>query len=367
MRLRNRIGLWIVVILLVAASALALAVSYEADCEPAPPLAAGVETMKAVTYRCYGSADVLALEDVEKPVPAAGEILVKVRTAAVNPLDWHFMRGKPYLMRLMSGLGKPQDPRMGVDFSGVVESVGPDVTRFSAGDEVFGGIRGAFAEYVLVREDQPVVHKPENVTFEQAGTVGIAGVTALQALRDKGDLKPGQKVLINGASGGVGTFAVQIAKSLGAEVHGVCSARNVEMVKSIGAARVYDYRQENYTDSEEQYDVIVDMISNHSLGANRGVLGPNGTLVIVGGSSGDWLGPMLRPIAAMVYSPFVGQNLGMMMARGSKEDLSMLAALLQSGEVTPVIDREYGLSDVPAAIRYSEEGHARGKIVIRVN
>lgn len=366
MRLRNRIAVWIVGILLAAVLALAVTLSYEADCEPPSPIAEGVETMKAVTYQCYGSADVLTLEDVAKPVPADGEILVKVRSAAVNPLDWHFMRGKPYLMRLMSGLGKPKDPRMGVDFSGVVESIGPGVTRFKPGDEVFGGIPGSFAEYVLVREDQPVVHKPANVTFEQAGAVGIAGVTALQALRDKGDLKPGQKVLINGASGGVGTFAVQIAKSLGAEVHGVCSERNVGMVQSIGASRVFDYRKENYTESGETYDLIVDMISNHSLGANRGVLGPNGTLVIVGGSNGDWLGPMLRPIAAMIYSPFVGQNLGMMMARGSKEDLSTLAALLQSGEVTPVLDREYLLSDVPAAIRYSEEGHARGKIVVRV-
>ena len=357
---------WVLGILLVALSALVLVLRYEAACEQPPPLAEGVETMKAVTYRCYGSADVLVLEDVEKPVPAANEILVRIRTAAVNPLDWHFMRGTPYLMRLMSGLGKPSDPRMGVDFAGVVESTGPDVTRFEPGDEVFGGLRGAFAEYLVVAENGPVAHKPENATFEQAGAVGIAGVTALQALRDMGDLKPGQKVLINGASGGVGTFAVQIAKSLGAEVHGVCSERNVELVRSIGATRVFDYRKENYTESDEQYDLIVDMISNHSLAANRGVLGPNGTLVIVGGSSGDWLGPLLRPIAAMVYSPFIGQDLGMMLASLSKEDLSTLGALLQSAEVTPVLDREYPLSDVSAAIRYSEEGHARGKIVVQV-
>jgi NADPH:quinone reductase-like Zn-dependent oxidoreductase len=366
-KLRNKIAVWAAALLLVTMSVLALVISHDAACEPAPPLAEGTETMKAITYRCYGSPDILSLEDIAKPVPADDEVLVRIRTAAVNPLDWHFMRGEPYLMRLMSGIGKPRDSRLGVDFAGIVESVGADVTRFKPGDEVLGGLTGAFAEYLTVAEDGPVVHKPANVTFEQAGAVGIAGVTALQALRDRGDVRPGQKVLINGASGGVGTFAVQIAKSLGAEVHGVCSERNVEMVRSIGASRVYDYRKENYTESGQQYDLIVDMISNHSLAANRDVLTPEGTLVIVGGSSGDWLGPMLRPIAAMVYSPFVGQNLGMMMARSSKDDLGTLAALLQSEEVTPVIDREYQLSDVPAAIRYSEEGHARGKIVIHVN
>jgi NADPH:quinone reductase-like Zn-dependent oxidoreductase len=267
-------------------------------------------------------------------------------------------------MRLMSGLGAPTITRLGVDFSGTVEAVGKHVTRFKPGDEVFGARTGAFADYVTVRESRAVVHKPANISFEQAASVPIAAVTAVQALRDKGQLQPGQKVLINGASGGVGTFAVQIAKSFGAEVTGVCSTRNVDMVRSIGADHVFDYRKENYTESGEQYDLIVDMIGNHSLGANRKVLSPEGRLVLVGGGKGDWIGPMMRPLQAMLVSPFVDQEIMTLLAELDRDDLVLLGDLMAHGAVTPVLDRRFPLNEIADAIRYSEEGHARGKIII---
>ncbi|MCZ6762086.1 MAG: NAD(P)-dependent alcohol dehydrogenase [Gammaproteobacteria bacterium] len=320
--------------------------------------------MKAIVYRCYGSPDVLNFEDIAKPTPADDEVLVKVHAASVNPLDWHYMRGSPYVMRLMSGLGAPDDTSVGVDFAGTVEAVGKNVKGFKPGDEVFGVVSGAFAEYVTVREDRALALKPVNMTFEQSATVPIAGITALQALRDKGKIEPGQKVLINGASGGVGTFAVQIAKSFGAEVTGVCSTRNLEMVRSIGADHVIDYTRENYTESGNRYDLIIDNVGNHSPLANRRALSPDGTLVLVGGAKGNWLGPFEGSLKAMMLSPFVEQEFVTLMARMSKEDLAILRDLMQAGKVTPVIDTRYRLSEVPAAIRYSEEGHARGKIVI---
>jgi len=364
MKLRYKILGGILVFFGVGISSLAIVLSHDSACEPAPAISSESETMKAIVYRCYGSSDVLKFEDIEKPMPADNEVLVKVVAASVNPLDWHFMRGSPYFMRLMSGLGSPNNTGMGVDFAGTVEAVGRDVTRFKPGDAVFGGGSGAFAEYVTVREDRAVVMKPGNVTFEQAAAAPIAAITALQALRDKGKIQPGQKVLINGASGGVGTFAVQIAKSFGADVTGVCSTRNVEMVLSIGADHVVDYTKEDYTESGEQYDLIIDMVSNHSLSANRKALEPNGSLVIIGGGKGNWLGPMMGPIKAAMLSPFVDQEFGMLLAQMDREDLATLGELMQAGTVTPVIDRRYRLSEVPAAIRYSEEGHARGKIII---
>jgi len=320
--------------------------------------------MKAIVYRCYGSPDVLELEDIEKPTAGDNDVLVKIRAAAVNPLDWHYMRGSPYIMRLGSGLGSPDDTRLGVDFAGTVEAVGKDVERFKPGDAVFGGRGGAFAEYVTVPDDRAVVLKPGNITFAQAASVPIAAVTALQALRDKGQLKPGQKVLINGASGGVGTFAVQIAKAFGAEVTGVCSTRNLDMVRSIGADHVIDYKKDDYTEGGQLYDLIIDNVGNHSLLKNRKVLNPTGALVIIGGSKGDWLGPLARPIKAMMLSPFVDQEFLLLMAQMKQEDLAVLAELMRAGKVKPVIDRHYSLSEVPEAIRYSEEGHARGKIII---
>jgi len=364
MKLRYKIVGGILIFLAVAISSLALILSHNSACGPAPEVSDGAELMKAIVYRCYGSPDVLEFEDIEKPTPADDEVLVKVVAASVNPLDWHYMRGSPYIMRLLAGLGAPNDARMGVDFAGTVEAVGRNVKRFKRGDEVFGGSSGAFAEYVTVREDRALVLKPANMTFEQSATVAIAGITALQALRDKGKIKRGTKVLINGASGGVGTFAVQIAKSFGAEVTGVCSTRNVAMVRSIGADHVIDYTQEDYTKSGQRYDLIIDNVGNHSLLANRRALNPDGIMVIVGGPKGNWLRPLMSPIKALMLSPFVGQEFVMILAKLRSEDLAILGDLMQAGKVTPVIDRRYRLSEVPAAIRYSEEGHARGKIVI---
>ena len=369
MKLRYKILSGIAIALTVTISALGLVLSHNTACGSAPEVARDVETMKAVVYRCYGSPEVLEYTDVAKPTPADDEVLVKVVAASVNPLDWHYMRGEPYVMRLMgAGVGAPADPRMGVDFAGVVESTGENVTEFKPGDEVFGGRSGAFAEYVIIPESRAIAMKPANMSFKQAASVGIAGVTAIQALRDHGKLQPGQRVLINGASGGVGTFAVQVAKAMGAEVTGVCSARNAEMVLAIGADHVIDYKKESYLDSGEQYDLIIDMVGNHSLLSNRKVLTPDGSFVIVGGSAGKWLGPMKRPIMAALVSPFVDQEFGMILATLNKSDLNELGELMRTEKVTPVLDVEhsFSLAEIPEAISYSEEGHARGKIIIEL-
>ncbi len=367
MKLRYKVAAGILIFLAAGFSSLALVLSHNTACGPAPAVADKNELMQAIVYRCYGSADVLALEDVEKPKPASDEILVKVHAASVNPYDWHFMRGSPYVMRLMSGLGAPDDTRLGVDFAGTVEAVGADVKRFKPGDAVFGGSSGAFADYLTIGEDRAVVAKPANITFAEAAAVPIAAITALQALRDEGRLEPGQKVLINGASGGVGTFAVQIARSFGAEVTGVCSTRNLALVRSLGADHVIDYTQEDYTSSGQRYDLVIDMVGNHSLLENRRALNPEGTLVMVGGAKGNWLEPLMGPIAAMLLSPFVGQKFVMMLAQMDNVDLATLGSLMETGKVTPVIDRTYRLSEVAEAIRYSEKGHARGKIIIDMN
>jgi NADPH:quinone reductase-like Zn-dependent oxidoreductase len=323
--------------------------------------------MKAIVYCDYGLPN-LKLEDVEKPVPNDDQILVKVRAASVNPYDWHFIEGTPKIMRLMGvGLRKPKDTRVGVDFAGTVEAVGKNVAQFKPGDDVFGGRGGAFAEYVCRRAEGAVALKPAKVTFEQAASVNIAGITALQAIRDKGKVQPGQKVLINGASGGVGTFAVQIAKSFGADVTGVCSTRNVDMVRSLGADHVIDYTKEDFAKGEQRYDVILDNVPNHSLSECRRILNPNGKYVMIGGGGPNdnrWIGPFGRVIKTMILSPFVSQKMGMMMADANHNDLTVLGDLMQSGKVKPVIDRTYKLSEVPDAIRYLEEGHARGKVVI---
>jgi len=364
MKTRHKIASGILIVLVVSISSLALVLSHNSACGPAPLASRDAELMKAIVYRCYGSTDVLEFADVEKPRPADDEVLVKIHAASINPLDWHFMRGTPYFMRLMSGLGAPDDTGVGVDFAGTIEAVGSNVERFKSGDEVFGGGKGVFAEYITIAENGALAFKPANVSFQQAASAPIAAVTALQSLRDIGKLKPGHKVLINGASGGVGTYAVQIAKSLGAEVTGVCSTRNVEMVLSIGADHVFDYTKEDYTESGQQYDLIIDMVGNHSLLENRKVLQPEGHFVIVGGPAGNWLGPMMSPIKALMLSPFVDQTFVMVLAKMSQEDLIILSDLMRAGEVTPVIDRRYRLSEVPRAFQYSEAGHARGKIVI---
>ena len=329
--------------------------------------AAPTNPMKAIVYCDYGLAN-LKLEDIEKPVPNDDQILVKVRAASVNPYDWHFIEGTPKIIRLMGvGLRKPKDTRVGVDFAGTVEAVGKNVTQFKPGDDVFGGKGGAFAEYVCRRAEGAVALKPANITFEQAASVNIAGITALQGLRDKGKVQPGQKVLINGASGGVGTFAVQIAKSYGAEVTGVCSTRNLDLVRSLGADHVIDYTKEDFAKSEQRYDVILDNVPNHSLSECRRILTPKGKYIMIGGggpNEGRWIGPFGRVIHTLLLSPFISQQMGMMMADANHKDLTILADMMQAGTVKPIIDRTYPLSQIADAIRYLEQGHARGKVVI---
>ena len=368
MKLRYKIASGFFGLIAVAIIALAIVVGYTAPCPSSSDDSAAPSTgdsMQASRYACYGGPEVISFETVEKPVPEDNEVLVRVQSAAVNPLDWHYMRGSPYLMRMSSGIGAPSDPRMGVDYAGVVEAVGAEVTRFAPGDRVFGGRNGAYAEYLVVPEDRGIATMPPDISFEDAAAVPIAALTALQALRDKGRVQAGDKVLINGASGGVGTYAVQIAKALGAEVHGVCSTRNVEMVQSLGADRVWDYKKENYTESNEQYDVIVDMVGNHSIGTNRSVMKDDGILIMVGGSKGNWVAPLVGPLSAVVQGPFVSQELVVLLARITQDDLREIADLMGEGKVRSVIDRRYDLSQLAEAIRYSESGRARGKIIIR--
>ena len=320
--------------------------------------------MKAIAYHRYGSPDVLEYEEIEKPTPGDDEVLLRVRAASVNPYDWHFMRGTPYFLRMMAGLRKPKITRLGVDVAGQVEAVGRNVTRFKPGDEVLGMCKGAFAEYACTSESALVI-KPANVTFEHAASAPVAAYTALQGLRDKGKLQPRQKVLINGAAGGVGTFAVQIAKWFGADVTGVCSTRNLEMVRSIGADHVIDYTEQDFTRSGQLYDLIFDCVGNHSFSACRGVLSPKGTNIVVGGPTGRWMiAPLAGLLAALVLSRFTSQKLVMALAKPNKEDLTLVSELMEAGKIVPVIDKRYRLNKVPEAIRYLEEGHARGKVVI---
>ncbi len=322
--------------------------------------------MKAIIYRRFGSPDVLSLEEVEKPTPADDEVLIKVRASSVNPVDWHLMRGTPYIGRPMMGWRKPRSPRLGVDVAGEVEAVGRNVTEIKAGDEVFGSCRGAFAEYTCTRASNVIV-KPGSLSFEQAGCVDVAAMTALQGMRDKGGLQPGQSVLINGAAGGVGTFAVQIAKALGASATGVCSTRNVEKVRSLGADRVIDYTQEDFTRDAGRYDVLLDCVGNHSLSACRRTLRPKGVYVLVGGPAGRWIDPFPRAIQAVIWSKLIRQKMAMMLAKSNNEDLALVRDFMTGGKVTPVIDRTYPLDKVPQAIGYLEQGHARGKVVITVS
>ena len=325
--------------------------------------------MKAIRYYRYGPPDVLKVEDVDLPAVGDDDVLVRVRAASVNPLDWHFMRGAPYLVRMVAGLSRPRAGRLGADMAGSVEAVGKDVTGFRPGDEVFGGLddRGTLAEYVSIRHDGAVLTKPAGLTFEQAASVPVAAVTALQALRDKGRLRPGHQVLVNGASGGVGTFAVQIAKAFGAQVTGVCSTPNVEMVASIGAHQVIDYTREDFTRHGRRYDLLVDIAGHRTLAETRRALAPKGVLVGVGGPDrGRWIGPLGRSVTMALMSPAVSQRMVFFLARLNKADLAALRELLEAGKITPVIDRTYPLGEVAAAIRYLEQGHARGKVAITV-
>jgi NADPH:quinone reductase-like Zn-dependent oxidoreductase len=365
----RRIALGTLVTLAALVLVLAWFISHDAGPAPLAPIPPQAARMKALVFRQYGGPEVLRIEEVVKPSPKPDELLIRVHAASLNPLDWHRMRGLPYPVRLLAtGIGRPRLTRLGVDFAGSVEAVGAQVRHFRVGDEVFGTADGAVAAYVTSTE-VGLALKPANSTFEQAAAVPIAGLTALQGLRDKGQLKAGQKLLINGASGGVGTFAVQIGKSMGAEVTGVCSTRNQELVRLIGADHVVDYTREDVTRGNERFDLVLDMVGSHPLLAYRRVLNPHGTLVVVGSPSTDrWIGAMSGWIKATFIRPFVGQHYDVLMADANRtQDLDALAELMRSGRVTPVIDRTYALADAAEAMRYLEQGHARGKIIIRVD
>ncbi len=321
--------------------------------------------MKAILYREYGSPDVLKYEDIDKPVPAEDEVLIKVRAASVNPLDAHLMKGVPGIVRALVGIKKQKINRPGVDVAGEVEALGNKVTAFRAGDAVFGSCKGAFAEYVCTSESK-VVMKPQNVTFEQAASVPVAAYTALQGLRDKAQLQPGQKVLVNGAAGGVGTLTVQIAKSLGAETTGVCSTRNVEMVHSIGADHVIDYTREDFTRGGRKYEIIFDLVANHSVSACARVLSRKGTYIGAGVLGLSKIGVVGHFLTTPILACFMSQKFVTLLAKSKKEDLALIGDLMATGKVIPVIDRRYRLSEVPAAIRYLEEGHARGKVIVNL-
>ncbi|GAA3831547.1 NAD(P)-dependent alcohol dehydrogenase [Sphaerisporangium flaviroseum] len=329
--------------------------------------------MKAIRYHAYGSPEVLKLQDVDMPTVDDDEVLVRVRAASVNPLDWHNMRGTPYVVRVQAGLSRPKTAGLGGDMAGCVEAVGKNVTRFRPGDEVFGG-RGrsliersaSFAQYLSIHEDGMVVRKPGNLTFEQAASVPVAALTALQALRDKGQLRPGQKVLINGAAGGVGTFAVQIAKVLGAEVTGVCGTAKSEMVRSIGADHVIDHTKEDFTSDGRRYDLLIDLVGNRTPTECRRVLATRGVLVGCAPAKGLWAGPLIGVLKLLVLSRAGSQRMVPFLARESKNDLADLHGLLEAGKITPVVDRTFSLSEVPKAIAYLEEGHAAGKVVITI-
>jgi NADPH:quinone reductase-like Zn-dependent oxidoreductase len=323
--------------------------------------------MKAIVRDTYGSADVLELRDVDKPAIGDDEVLVRVHAAGVDRGVWHLMTGLPYPIRLAGyGLRAPKIPVVGADVAGVVEAVGKDVTRFQPGDEVFGIGKGSYAEFARAPESK-LAPKPANLTFDQAAVIAISGLTALQGLRDRGKVEPGQKVLIVGASGGVGTYAVQLAKAFGAEVTAVCSTAKVDLVRSLGAAHVIDYTREDFAESERRYDAILDIGGNSSLSRMRRALTPEGTLVIAGGETGGrWLGGSDRQLRALVLSRLVHQKLTTFISRENHEDMIALKELIEAGKITPVIDRTYPLAEAPQAIRYLEQGHARGKVVITV-
>ena len=323
--------------------------------------------MKAIVFDRYGPPEVLALKDVAMPVVKDDEVLVRIVVGGVNPADWRMMRGHPYLVRIPRGLRRPPGVTiLGSDMAGQVEAVGKDVTQFRPGDEVYAEVdAGGFAEYVGIREDLLSL-KPANLTFEGAAAVPMTGLTALQALRDPGRIEAGQRVLINGASGGIGTMAVQIAKLYGTDVTGVCSTRNLDLVRSIGADHAIDYTREDFADGQRRYDLILDTVGNRSLAAFRRALTPRGTLVVTGGGGGRWLGPATQIMRTIALSPFVSQRLAAVYGRRSQDDLQVLKGLIEAGAVAPVIDRTYPLNEVPEAIRYLESRHVRGKVVITI-
>lgn len=322
--------------------------------------------MKAIVRNTYGPPEVLELRDIPKPLIGDDEALIRVHAAGLDPSVWHLLTGQPYLVRIMFGLLRPKNPVLGWDVSGIVQAVGKNVTDFRPGDEVFGSCRGAFAEYTSARANR-LVRKPANLTLEEAAAVTVSGCTALQALRNAGNVQPDQHVLVIGAGGGVGTFAVQIAKAFGAKVTGVCSNMKIDLVRSIGADYAIDYSQEDFTDGRQRYDLILDMAGNRSVPHLRRALTPRGTVVAVGGEGGGrWFGGLGESLAWLALSPLMHKKFRLLMATVGKEDLQTLKELLEAGKVRPVIDRTYPLSEVPEAIRAWERGHARGKVVITI-
>lgn len=368
MKLRYKILTGIGGVIVLGIVSVMVVTAYDSPCPTISPADPGGETMRALVPRCYGVAN-LRIERVPKPVPKEGQVLIKIHAASINPAEWYRISGQPYVIRLAGGIGAPTDTRAGYDMAGVIEAVGPGVTRFKPGDEVFGGAGGALAEYALAREQGGIVLKPSTLTFEEAAGVPIAAVTALEGLRDNGHLAPGQKVLINGASGGVGTYAVQIAKAMGAEVTAVCSTRNVEMVRSIGADHVIDYTRSDFTQGEVKYDLILDNVGNHGYLAMVDVTTPGGRIVSVGGQkSNPWLGPISRVIVSRPLAGlFTDVELPFFVATIGKEDMEFLARLANEGKLRTVIDRRYPLEKTSEALEYLGGGRARGKVIVTVH
>jgi NADPH:quinone reductase-like Zn-dependent oxidoreductase len=369
MKLRYKVLIAVIGLIAVSGLALALVLSHDSPCtgasSPQTPT-----SMRAVVRRCYGPPEVVRLDYIARPALADDAVLIRVHAASLNPLDWHLIRGNPYIMRAGLGIGAPKDAVLGVDFAGTVEAVGRTVTQFKPGDAVFGGAHGAFADYVTVRGNESIALKPDNLTFEQAAAVPVAGLTALQALRDYAKVQPGQKVLINGASGGVGLFAVQIAKSLGASVTGVSSSKSARLVGSLGADHLVDYTREDYADGHQVYDVILDLVGNRSLADNRRALKPDGTYIGIGGGlprDGGLLGPLIGAMKGVAVAKFVSQKIVFFEADLNQKDLNVLRDLIQSGKVSPVVDRQFTLAQAAQALDYLEEGHAHGKIVLTVD
>jgi len=367
-RQRKRLG---AVALMVAIAVLVsgLILSHDAACptDATDAVPAGTATMHAARYGCYGDTTVVQWVTVARPVPSDSSVLVRVHAAATNPLDWHYMRGKPYIMRLSSGIGRPSEERLGQDFAGVVEAVGVNVTRFAPGDSVFGASTGAFGEYLAVRENADIAHLPDSMSLDEAAALPVAATTALQAVRDVGQVARGQRVLVNGASGGVGTYAVQIAKALGAHVTGVSSERNVALVRALGADVTIDYTSEDFTTAAARYDVIIDNVGNHAPWALRRVLVPDGRVVVVGGPENDrWLGPITALLRALVYGWFVEPTFAGLLSETTQQDLEYLASLVAQGQLRSVIDRRFEATELREAIAYQESGRSRGKNVVRI-
>ncbi|MEO8018743.1 MAG: NAD(P)-dependent alcohol dehydrogenase [Pseudomonadota bacterium] len=367
MKTRNKILGGVAAVLLVGIAALMMGLSHDSTC-PTAPESTDADSMHAIMHRCYGPPSLLTLERIAKPRPADDEVLIKIHAASVNPYEMHMATGKPYVMRLSTGFGAPERVRLGHDFAGTIESVGAKVTRFKPGDDVFGFVGAALAEYAVSKETGDIVLKPAELPFEDAAALGIAGGTALNAVRDYGRIKAGQKVLINGASGGVGTYAVQLAKNYGAEVTAVCSTRNVELVRSLGADHVIDYTRQNFTEASEQYDVIIDNVGNQDFLDLRRVVKPKGIIVTVSGPKDNpWFGPMTRVMKQKMLAPFVSQELVFFIADAGATDLEYLAGLIRDGKMKSVIDRRYPLAQTAAALEYVGTGHARGKVIVTVD